>query len=336
MIWYKVNGKNDNIVVSSRIRFARNIDGYKFVNQKDKKELEEILNLAKTKIETDKLKLYKLEDMDELTKISLVEKHLISQDILKNKLNESGILLSDDESVSIMINEEDHFRIQVINSGLELKNSLEFAKKIDEMIGKKIKYAYSEKYGYLTSCPTNVGTGMRASVMLYLPALAITGRVNKILDIINKMGLNVRGFYGEGSGSVGNMYQISNKVSLGVTEEEIVDNIENVVLKIIEQEENARKFLKKQGVDFEDRIFRSYAILMNARKLSSDECNKLISDVKLGIDLGIINDVERTKLNEILVLTKPATLQKYYGEILSPEERDVKRAELVKKVLGEK
>lgn len=336
MIWYKVSGKNDDIVVSSRIRFARNIEGYKFVNQNDKKELNDILNLTMSRIETDKLKLYKLEDMDDLTRISLVEKHLISQDILKNRVSEAGILLSEDESVSIMINEEDHFRIQVINAGLELRTSLGLAKKIDKMIGENFEYAYSEKFGYLTSCPTNVGTGMRASVMLYLPALAITGRVNKVLDIINKMGLNVRGFYGEGSGSVGNMYQISNKVSLGITEDEIVENIESVVLKIIEKEEAARKFLKEQGVDFEDRIFRSYAVLMNARKLSSDECNKLISDVKLGIDLGIIDDVERIKLNEVLILTKPATLQKYFGEVLVADERDVRRAELVKQVLGKK
>lgn len=333
MNWYLTNGPESDVVISTRIRFARNIKDINFINKCDNEDLEKILNIAKEKLSSKELKFYRLNDMDDITRLSLVEKHCISPDILRKGIDSTGILINDNENISIMVNEEDHLRIQVISSGLQLENNLNLAHKYDEEISKKIKYAYSEKYGYLTSCPTNVGTGMRASVMLHLPALTMTRRIGKVLDVMNKIGINVRGIYGEGTDSEGNMYQISNKVSLGLTCEEIVQNLNTVIEKIIVQERNARKYLSEKGIDFEDRICRAYGILANARKMSSKECNKLVSDVKLGIDLGIITNVSPEKINKLNIYTKPASLQKYLGEVLTQEERDIKRCEVIKNIL---
>lgn len=333
MSWYLTNGPDSDVVVSTRIRFARNFDGIKFVNKCDSVDLENVLGIAKQKISNDELKFYKLNDMDDVTRISLVEKHCISPDILKRDIERTAILLNNDETVSVMVNEEDHLRIQIILPGLQLRNTLDLADKYDKQISKKVKYAYSEKFGFLTSCPTNVGTGMRASVMLHLPALTMTKRIGRVLDVMNKIGINVRGVYGEGSDAQGNLYQISNKISLGITEEEIIENLNKVVEKIIVQERNARKYLLEKGIDFEDRLCRAYGILVNAKKMSSKECNKLISDVKLGIDLGIIKNVALEKINELSIYTKPASLQKYLGEILTQEERDMRRCEVINKIL---
>lgn len=333
MSWYLDCGPESDVVISTRIRFARNIDGINFVNRCANSDLEKILNIAQERVANNELKFYKLSDMDDITRISLVEKHCISPDILKNDIGSTAIIMNDNENVSIMINEEDHFRIQVVSSGLQLENTLKEACKYDEQISKKIKYAYNEKFGFLTSCPTNVGTGMRASVMLHLPALTITRRIGSVLEVMNKIGINVRGVYGEGTDAQGNIYQLSNKISLGISEEEIVENLKTVVEKIIIQERNARKYLAEKGIDFEDKLCRACGILKNARKMSSKECNKLISDVKLGVDLGIIKEVTPTQINEISIYTKPASLQKYLGEVLSEEERDIKRCEVVKKIL---
>ena len=333
MSWYLTNGPESDVVVSTRIRFARNIKDINFVNKCNNEDLESVLSVAKEKLSSKDLKFYRLNDMDDITRISLVEKHCISPDILRKGIDNTGILINDDENISIMVNEEDHLRIQVISSGLQLDDTLKLACKCDEEISKKIKYAYNEKYGYLTSCPTNVGTGMRASVMLHLPGLTMTRRIGKVLDVMNKIGINVRGIYGEGTDSQGNMYQISNKVSLGLTCEEIIQNLNTVVEKIIIQECNARKYLFEKGIDFEDRLCRAYGILANARKMSSKECNKLISDVKLGIDLGIIKNVTPEKIHKLNIYTKSASLQKYLGEVLTEEERDIKRCEVIKNIL---
>lgn len=333
MSWYLANGPESDVVISTRIRFARNIDGMNFVNRCSNTDLENVLNIVQEKIANGELKFYRLSDMDDITKISLVEKHCISPDILKKDVEGTALLLNDDENVSVMVNEEDHLRIQVISPGLQLRNTLELAYKYDEQFSKKVKYAYNEKFGFLTSCPTNVGTGMRASVMLHLPALTLTHRIGKVLDVMNKIGINVRGVYGEGTDAQGNIYQISNKISLGVTEEDIIQNLNTVVEKIIIQERNARKYLLEKGIDFEDKLCRAYGILTNAKKMSSKECSKLISDVKLGIDLGIIKEVASEKINKLSIYTKPASLQKYLGEVLTEDERDIKRCEVIKKIL---
>lgn len=334
MSWYLTNGPESDVVISTRIRFARNIKDINFVNKCDDADLESVLNIAQDKISNNELKLYKLSDMDDITRISLVEKHCISPDILNRNVDATAIIINDEENISVMINEEDHFRIQVISAGLQLEDTLKKAYEYDKYIASKVKYAYNEKFGFLTSCPTNVGTGMRASVMLHLPALTLTHRIGKVLDVMNKIGINVRGVYGEGTDAQGNIYQISNKISLGVTEEEIIQNLKTVVEKIVIQERNARKYLIEKGIEFEDKLCRAYGLLTNARKMSSKECNKLISDVKLGIDLGIIKEVASEKINQLNIYTKPASLQKYLGKALTEEERDIKRCEVIKKILS--
>ena len=256
MSWYLEDGKDSDVVVSSRVRIARNIAGKKFVSTASDEELKDILMTIKNSNIDSDLHFINLSDLDELMKNSLVEKRVISRDLLEMK--ETGILLNDTEDISIMINEEDHLRIQVMKPGFNLDEALSDAIKVDEKISSKINYAYNDKYGFLTACPTNLGTGLRASVMLHLPALRLTGKIEKVLEVVNKVNLNVRGVYGEGTEAIGDLYQVSNKISLGVTEEEIVENVKLIVQKLIEQERKAREYLKNQGETFEDKISRTY------------------------------------------------------------------------------
>lgn len=332
MSWYFENGPESDVVVSTRIRFARNISGHKFNSIATNEDKEKVLDIFKNNNVVPELKFIRLSDLDELMQNSLIEKHVISRDILN--VESAGILLNADEDVCVMINEEDHVRIQAMNPGLELEKTLKTAEDIDNKIAEKVEYAYSDLYGYLTTCPTNVGTGLRASVMLHLPALRITGRIGRVLDVVNKVNLDVRGVYGEGTEAIGDMYQVSNKVSLGVTNQEIISSVKSIVNKIIEQERNAREYLMTRGIDFEDRVCRDYGILTSARKLSYDECAKLVSMVKLGVDLGIIKEIDSRKINEISIATKPATLQKCCKEILGPKERDEKRADIIKMIVN--
>lgn len=334
MSWYLEDGKDSDVVVSSRVRIARNIAGKKFVSTASDEELKDVLMTIKNSNIDSDLHFINLSDLDELMQNSLVEKRVISRDLLEMK--ETGILLNDAEDISIMINEEDHLRIQVMKPGFNLDEALSDAIKVDEKISSKINYAYNDKYGFLTACPTNLGTGLRASVMLHLPALRLTGKIEKVLEVVNKVNLNVRGVYGEGTEAIGDLYQVSNKISLGVTEEEIVENVKLIVQKLIEQERKAREYLKSQGETFEDRVSRTYGNLVYARKMTYSECAKLISIVRLGISMGIITEIDNEKLNKISILTKPATLQKYLKKELSAEERDIERAKVIKQIIESK
>lgn len=334
MSWYLEDGKDSDVVVSSRVRIARNIAGKKFVSTASDEELKDVLMTIKNSNIDSDLHFINLSDLDELMQNSLVEKRVISRDLLEMK--ETGILLNDAEDISIMINEEDHLRIQVMKPGFNLDEALSDAIKVDEKISSKINYAYNDKYGFLTACPTNLGTGLRASVMLHLPALRLTGKIEKVLEVVNKVNLNVRGVYGEGTEAIGDLYQVSNKISLGVTEEEIVENVKLIVQKLIEQERKAREYLKSQGETFEDRVSRTYGNLLYARKMTYSECAKLISIVRLGISMGIITEIDNEKLNKISILTKPATLQKYLKKELSAEERDIERAKVIKQIIESK
>lgn len=334
--WYLQNGKDSDIVISSRIRMARNIAEFPFEIKCSQNSLEEIVK----KIEEITpsigygIKLLKLRNMDDVTKMSLVEKRVISPNFALKKNEEGAILINDDENICIMINEEDHLRIQVFASGLELENLLNLAVEVDEKIGKLLNYSYSEKYGFLTACPTNVGTGMRASVMVHLPALTRTGNIRKILEIVNNFGMNVRGIYGEGSEASGDMYQISNKQCLGLSEKEIIKNLKLITDKIIEQERLARKYLCKNGIELEDKIYRAYGVLSNCRKISSKEVRNILSEVKLGVDLGIIKELDDFKVKKLELYTKPANLQKYLGKLYEDYERDIKRAEVIKQIVN--
>jgi len=335
--WYLQNGKDSDVVISSRIRFARNLEEFPFELKCSKKDKENIVN------EIEKLghsigyglKLLKLKNIDDITKMSLVEKHLISPDFVLNRNETGAILINDDENICIMINEEDHLRLQVFAPGLEIENLIKLATEIDEKIGSLVKYIYNKKYGFLTACPSNVGTGMRASILVHLPGLAATGNISKVLQIINNFGMNIRGIYGEGTDIASDMYQVSNKQTLGISENEIIKNLKIISDKIIEQEKLARKHLCKKGVEFEDNIYRKYGILSNCKKISSQEARELISKVKLGVDLGIIEEINDKKIKKLEIYCMPANLQKYLGKTFDIYERDVKRAEVIKQIINE-
>lgn len=335
--WYLQNGKDSDVVISTRVRIARNIKDYKFECKCRKEDKEKILAKIENIVPSlgYSLKLLKLKDMDDLTKLTLVEKHIISPEFVNNKDENAAILINNEENICIMINEEDHLRIQVFAEGMALEELMNFAIEIDQKIESLIDYAYNEKYGYLTACPTNVGTGARISAMVHLPGLAETGNLNKVLHIVNNFGMSVRGVYGEGSQSMGDMYQISNNQTLGITEQEIVKNMKIIIEKVIEQERIARKYLGKDKVRLEDKVYRAYGILQNARLLSSNECINLLSDVKLGTDMGIINELDDTKVKKLFLYTKPANLQKYYGKIMNTNERDSKRTDIIRKISNE-
>jgi protein arginine kinase len=336
--WYLQNGKDSDVVISSRIRFARNLCEFPFMTKADKSAKQKVAKKIKeiTQQVGYGLKFINLKDIDEITKMTLVEKHLISPNFIKNNDETGAMLINDDENISVMINEEDHLRIQVMNSGFDVENLMNLAIEVDEKIGSLVNYAYSEKYGFLTACPTNVGTGLRVSVMVHLPGLAKTGNIGKILDVINNFGMNIRGVYGEGSKAEGDMYQISNKQTLGVSEKDVVKNLKLITDKIIEQERLARKILAKNSIELEDSVYRAYGILSNAKKISSNEAIKLLSEVKLGTDLGIINELNDLKVKKIDLYIQPANLQKYVGKQIEGYERDIKRAEVIKQILNEK
>lgn len=333
--WYLQSGNESDVVFSTRIRLARNIKGFSFVNRYTKDDALKIIKIIENIVPSlgYGLKLLRLKDIDDITKLSLVEKHLISPEFAYNKSETGAIVINDEENICIMINEEDHIRLQVTSAGLELENLLNLAIEIDKKLEQLIPYAYNDKYGFLTSCPTNVGTGLRASVMVHLPALAKTGNIRKVLEVVNNFDMNIRGVYGEGSKSSGDIYQISNKQSLGISEQEAIRNLKIITDKVIEQERLARKILAKNQIELEDKVYRAYGILTNSRKLSSEEANILLSDVKLGTDMGIIKELNDLKVRKLEMYTKPANLQKYVGQTLDGYERDVKRAEIVKQII---
>lgn len=336
--WYLQNGKESDVVISSRIRLARNLANFPFMTKLDKntkQKIEETIKEITPSIGYG-LKFVKLKDMDDITKMVLVEKHLVSPNFALNKEDTGAMLINDDENISIMINEEDHLRIQVMSSGLDIENLMNLAVEVDEKIGNKLSYAYNEKYGFLTACPTNVGTALRVSVMVHLPGLARTGNIRKILEVINNFGMNIRGIYGEGSKAGGDMYQVSNKQTLGISEAEIIKNLKLITEKIIEQERLARKILARDNIELEDRVYRAYGTLTNAKKISSIEARDLLSEIKLGTDLGIIKELNDLKVKKLELYTKPANLQKYLGKQIESYERDIRRAEVIKQIIGEK
>ena len=337
--WYIEKGPESDVVISSRLRLARNFKDYLFPGRMDKIQAEQVLNRTREAVLTssasagDSFSFYRIREMNPIDRQILVEKHLISPDLSESKID-SGVIISRDERISIMINEEDHLRIQCLLPGLQLNEAWDLGAKIDSLLGERIDFAFSRQYGFLTSCPSNVGTGIRASAMLHLPALTMTGYISKVLEVCGKLGMTVRGLYGENSGAAGSLYQISNQITIGISEAEIIRNITNVINQISSQERTVRRELYKQNpYRFEDKIFRSFGILRNARIISSEESFRLVSDVRLGIEMGLIKGIEIEAVNEIMLLIQPANIQKETGRILTPDERDISRAEIIRKKL---
>ncbi|WP_156291788.1 protein arginine kinase [Oceanobacillus salinisoli] len=337
--WMREEGPDSDIVLSSRIRLARNIADIPYPLFAEDEKLAEVQSLFQQEYANKSFQEYSdfqfilVRDLSSVEKRVLVEKHLISPHLTKHT-NESAAMISGNEQVSIMINEEDHLRIQLYFPGLQLRHALEKAFVIDDWLEEKVNYAFDETKGYLTTCPTNVGTGMRASVMMHLPALVLTRQINRMMPAINQLGLVVRGIYGEGSEALGNIFQISNQITLGKSEEDIVEDLESVVNQLIEHERNARDVIMKESpIALEDRIYRSYGVLAYSRVIESKEASNCISNVRLGIDLGIIKDTSRNILNELMVLIQPGFLQHYAKKTLTPLERDVLRASLIRERL---
>jgi len=336
--WLKGVGAHSDIVMSSRIRLARNLTTKPFPSKANKKELNDVLDVVREAMSAISYfkasELFKINELDNVDKQFLIERHLMSHDHATNPEGKA-VLVSDEESLSVMINEEDHLRIQVMQSGLNLDESWKIANAIDDALSKKLDFAYSVQWGYLTSCPTNTGTAMRGSVMVHLPALVMTKQINKVLAAVAKLSFASRGFYGEGTQASGNFYQISNQVSMGHSEEDVIQNINGLMRQIIEQEEQARQAMLLQNKPMlEDKIFRSLGILRNAHIISSQETVELLSMVRLGVDLTVINNVDRKAINELFIMIQPAHLQKIEGKKLTAAERDTKRANLIRQKLG--
>ncbi|SDS57064.1 protein arginine kinase [Paenibacillaceae bacterium GAS479] len=338
--WMKEDGPDSDIVFSSRVRIARNLRGYPFPILATGEHSTEVMNKLSAVAKEGKLdpigkfETLILSDLSELERRVLVEKHLISPS-LANESRAGAVVMSDNEAISIMINEEDHLRIQCLYPGFQVKEAWQLAGRIDDIYEKATEYAFDEKRGFLTSCPTNVGTGIRASVMMHLPALVMTQQINRILSAITQVGLAVRGLYGEGSEALGNLFQISNQITLGQSEEEIIDNLHGVVRQIIEHEKAARQRLMQESqLRLEDRVKRSYGILSHAAIMESKESAQRLSDVRLGIDLGMIREVSPQVMNELMVMTQPGFLQQAFEEKMNTEQRDMRRAELIRNQLA--
>jgi len=339
MKWYeKCNNNCNGVIISSRIRLARNLMNYPFPNSIGDYEAELMVNqinqamFSANEYTNDFFELINMQEIKQVEKMAMMERHVISPHFISMK-RPTSLILSKDESISIMINEEDHIRIQSLETGMNLSDALDNANKVDDLLSEKLTYAFDEKLGFLTACLTNLGTGLRASYMVHLPALETSGQLKFLLDAVSKFGLTVRGIYGEGSEAQGSIFQISNQLTLGVNEQEIIDNLTTVTMQIVDQELVVRnKFLNERRLEFEDAIYRSYGILCNARVLSSKEAMTLLSDIKLGVELGILNIIGDKTINifELMTCIQPANLQKIEMKNLSLKERDIARADFVR------
>ena len=338
--WMRTEGNESEIVISSRVRIARNLLQHPFPLLATNHHLEQVQEELHAVLEDPKIHAFgklheiKLIETDELSRKMLVEKHLISPS-LANESRSGAVYISEDESLSIMINEEDHLRIQCLYPGFQIQEAWEKASAVDDTFEEHVKFAFDDKRGYLTSCPTNVGTGLRASVMMHLPALVLTQQMNRILSAVAQIGLTVRGIYGEGSEAMGNLFQISNQITLGQNESEIIDNLRGVVIQIIGHEKAAReRILDESRLRVIDRVMRSFGILSYAAIMDPKEAAQRLSDVRLGVDLGLIQGISPQSLNELMVLTQPGFLYKSFEGKMEMNEMDRFRAKLIRQKLG--
>lgn len=339
--WAKSGGEQTDVVLASRVRLARNLQDLPFPGHASEAAMKEVLRRVEQAVnaagrDRGLFKLERMEDLPLLERQILVEKHLVSPQHIERPQNRA-VILNMDESVSTMVNEEDHLRIQAILPGQQIGKATEAADKMDDILEERLDYAFDENKGYLTACPTNTGTGMRVSVMVHLPALSMIDQTRKVLSALSQIGLNVRGIYGEGSEAYGDIFQISNQMSLGRTEEEILYNLQTACTQLVESERAARQaILRDSKMQVEDRVWRAFGTLSQARLLTSEEALRLTSEVKLGTDLEIIPALKSIFLKELLFVTSPGILQKIIGREMSPGERDQYRAMLVRELANEK
>ena len=336
--WLRGSGPEADIVISSRIRLARNLADFPFISRAtatDRTQIEEALRERILCIVAASDLLYvNIEELEGVDRQFLVERHLISREHAESE-GARAVAIDPREKFSLMVNEEDHLRIQVMQSGLALKSVWEQIDRIDDLIEEKVTYAFHEQLGYLTACPTNVGTGMRVSVMLHLPALVITRQIEKVFRSLQKINLAVRGLYGEGSQAMGDFYQISNQITLGRSEQKLIEEIGDTVPVIIDYERKARDFLISESREnLHDQVSRAYGILRTARTISSEETMHLLSSVRMGVNMGLIPDLEIPDINQLFIHTQPAHLQKLSGSELDATDRNIERAQYLRRHLN--
>lgn len=338
--WYEEEKSNNGIIISSRVRLARNLKKYNFYNKLSAEDAEKMIEEVKDSIIGsrtvfgEQFKYIPINKLDENEKFSMVERHIISPELMRNN-KPCGVLVKDDETISIMLNEEDHIRIQAIAAGDNIDEAYDTADKIDNLIEESVEYAFSEKFGYLTSCPTNVGTGLRASYMMHLPQLERTGQIRSLTQAISKFGITVRGIYGEGSEAMGSIYQVSNQVTLGQSEREIIENLKKVVSTIVQREQELEKNAYARAKDdVEDKVWRSYGILKTARKISAKEAMQMLSNLMEAKNMGVepMPDVNIRPV-ELMINIQPAIIQTTNGKDMTPTERDKARADYIRKIL---
>lgn len=331
--WYTQSAVEDDVVVSTRIRLARNINGIPFPSRMTKEQMKQVNRLVRDAVKNSNtsyaqsLKYIEMRDIPENERFSMVERHIISHSFASNFENRA-IIISEDESICIMLGEEDHIRIQVILAGLQLEKAYDIAESLDSLLCGSLDIAFDERLGFLTECPTNLGTGLRASVMLHLPILESGGQMASLADSVNKIGFTVRGMYGEGTKAAASLYQISNQITLGISEKNAIDNLKIITMQLVEKERAVRENLDKLKV--EDLCMRAMGVLKNARILSSGEMMKLISEVKLGISLGVINS--QVLPIKLLIEGQPYMLMSRFGS-MTAAERDIYRANIVRNSL---
>jgi len=335
--WLRGEGPHHQVVISSRVRLARNLRSRPFPGWAKKAERTSILELVRPRVEElpemqDSFS-ESLQDLPALDRQVLVERHLISREHAAKGVG-SAVVINRRQTLSIMINEEDHLRMQSIRSGLQLKQAFKLVDKIDSALESKLEFAYDRRLGYLTACPTNVGTGMRASAMLHLPGLVLSELINQVIQAVSKIGLAVRGLYGEGTEAMGNLFQISNQTTLGEREDDIINRLSKVIETIIEKEHDARQvLLQKKPNTLSDQIGRAYGVLTYAHAMASKEALNLLSIIKLGVDLGAFPEERRFSIDELFIETQPAHLQKTSEQKLNAEERDHLRAQIIRERL---
>lgn len=325
--WYLETGKDSDIVISSKIRLSRNLSQFNFYieNMEEFQKIEDLISTNLNQIGYE-LKLVKLKDLDEISIKSLIEKNIISEKIFQNK-EKKALLINDEENISIIINQEDHLRIQVFASGLELDGISNLAVEIDEKLQQVFNIAKSEEYGFLTASPTNLGTGMKLSVLLHLPGLVKTKNITKILKLVSQFGMEITKESGV------DIYKICNNQTLGISEQDIIKHLKIITEKIIEQERITRKIIAQNEVYLEDKAYRSYGILSNCKKISQKEAEELLSEIKLGTDLGIITKLTDAKIKKLYLYVKSANLQKYFGQELDGVQEKIKRSDIIKHII---
>lgn len=334
--WYEKAGNCGDVVCSTRVRLARNLKQFPFPARATDKQLEAVEQSVKdallsgNSILSKEFRFIPLDNISEEEAVSLVERHIVSPDFISDR-HGKAVLISEDESISIMINEEDHLRIQVLREGLSLKEAAETADRIDTLLSETLDFAYEPEFGYLTQCPTNLGTGMRVSVMLHLPALTENGAMPRISSNLSKLGLTLRGTYGEGSKIIGALYQLSNQITLGLSENEAIENLRSITVQLMEEERKARSQMS-ENIAWQDKIDRAAGIMKTARVLSSSEFMELLSYIRFGLSTGVLQGVSTEELNTLMVNAQPATLMAKAGKTLDENQRDVIRANMAREL----